>query len=182
MTRDRLALLLTSSALLVSWLSVPASPTPGTAPPRPATPAVASPPDRAVELAGEVARETDRLGQRLAEAPRPSRRGRDPFAVAPIAAPTPARRLRHLPPPVEALPADGAPIGSPLALRLIGIAERHAGETVQRTAILSGQSDVYIVTTGDQVLGRFAVVAVGADAVELRETATDLLVRLALPR
>lgn len=184
MTRDRLALLVTSSALLVSWLSAPASPTPEPAAAQP--PAADAPPvgrDATAELAFDVVRETERLRQRVETAPGPRRSGRDPFAfgAAPRAVPRPARTIA--PPPAADVPAVAerpSPAARPL-LRLIGIAERQQDGALLRSAILSGTGDVYIVGVGDEVLGRFVVSAVDAGAVELSDSVTRASVRLALP-
>jgi hypothetical protein len=189
-TRDRLALLVTSSALLVSWLSTPASPTPDAAAPQ--VPAVESRPparDAATVLALDVARETERLEQRMVEAPGPRRSGRDPFAFG--MAPRASRP--DVPPPRPAGLAAGGEDGVPAALavpapqagpalRLIGIAERRLAEGVQRSAILSGASDVYIVSEGDELIGRFVVGAIGEGAVELRDTVSEAQLRLVLPQ
>lgn len=185
-TRDRLGLLITSSALLVSWLSAPASSVTGPAATQPAAaPARPAPPDRASELARDVSRETERLGQRVGDVPAPRRAGRDPFSFA-VRAPV-APPFRPLPPPRGAdVTPPAAHVAEPAvaraALRLIGIAERAGEDGVSRSAILAGASDVYIVSPGDQVIGRFTVVAVEAGAVGLRDVATDAVVRLVLPQ
>lgn len=185
MTRDRLALLVTSSALLVSWLSTPATPTPAPAAAQPAPSPARPPADPASALALDVARETDRLGQRLPDMPGPARRARDPFAFGASPRPSPSRppaRPAALPGPAPAAPAFEAPAATRPLLKLIGIAERRAGDAVERSAILSGTSDVYIVAGGDSVLGRFTVVAIGADAIDLIDTVTQAPVQLSLPR
>jgi hypothetical protein len=70
----------------------------------------------------------------------------------------------------------------PFPLKLIGIAERETPDGPIRTAILSGPADVFLVSPADQVLGRYTVGAVGADAVELTDATTGAVVRLALPQ
>jgi hypothetical protein len=181
--RDRLALLVTSSALLMSWLSAPATPTPEPA----ARPVVAPPPaastqDPTTALAFDVEKEGDRLRARVASAPSPKRPGRDPFRFgdpAPRELP-PARPV--VAPPAAAADAVAAPPASPLLpLKLIGIAERDTEDGIVRSAVLSGPSDVYIVTVGDEVMGRYAVAAIGADGIELIESATGQSLTLALP-
>lgn len=184
MTRDRLALFLTSSALLVSWLSMPAWPTPDTGSESPSPRQVRPPPaDPASELAFDVVRETERLRLRVAAAPGPRRGGRDPFTFG--VARRPASRpplLSRTAEPREAAAAPGSAAPARPALRLIGLAERHATEGMVRSAILSGDSDVYIVTEGDLVQGRFTVVGVGADAVDLLDAVTQEALRLPLPQ
>lgn len=186
MTRDRLALLITSSALLVSWMSTPASPTTEAVAQPPPLPAPASPAlDRALELARDVSRETERLEQRAAAVPASRRAGRDPFSFA--WRPSPVARAPLLPTPRAAslsadVPESSGPAVAGPALRLIGIAERTGADGLTRSAVLAGASDVHIVSVGDQVIGRFAVVAVEAGAIELRDLHSDAAVRLLLPQ
>ena len=52
--------------------------------------------------------------------------------------------------------------------------------TPVRTAILSGLGDVFLVKAGEIVASRYEVVAVGADAVELRDLGTGRTLRLGL--
>lgn len=181
MTRDRLALLVTSSALLVSWLSSPAWPTtPATSQPLP-PPDVTTPQEPVEELAFDVARETERLRERMASVPTPRRGGRDPFRFQ-ASRPAISRPLPQYAAPVaRAVPEETIAPTRPV-LKLIGVAERQAPDGPIRTAILSGASDVYILAIGDTVLGRFTVTAIEPEAVELTETITSAVARLALPR
>lgn len=188
-TRDRFALLVTSSALLVSWFSTPAQPTPSPPADQPAPRSAATAParDRASALAREVSRETARLAGRLALDPPTPRPGRDPFdfassrapAVAPAA---PVTRPLPRPAPLADAPEDLPRAAAGPTLRLIGIAERTTPDGVHRSAVLAGASDVYIVSAGEALLARFDVVEVEADAVALRERASGAPVRLVLAR
>ena len=183
-TRDRLALLITSSALLLSWMSVPASPTTEAVAQRPPVASPASPAlDRALELARDVSRETERLNQRGAVVPASRRAGRDPFSFAWRPSPAPRAPLRSAPlaASLAAAVADSSvPAVAGPSLRLIGIAERTGADGLTRSAVLAGASDVHIVSVGDQVIGRFAVLAVEAGAIELRDLRSDAAVRLVL--
>jgi hypothetical protein len=49
-----------------------------------------------------------------------------------------------------------------------------------RTAVLSGLGDVFLVRAGDVVASRYEIVAVGADAVELKDLATGRTFRIGL--
>ena len=75
-----------------------------------------------------------------------------------------------------------APVGDPEPLlSLIGIAERGGPETPARIAILTGIGQLFLVAPGETVANRYQVVAVHADAVELRDEASGETVRLMLP-
>jgi hypothetical protein len=65
-------------------------------------------------------------------------------------------------------------------LKLIGIAERATEEGTVRSAVLAGPGDVFIVGVEDQVLSRFTVVAIAAEAIELTDALTGQALRLAM--
>jgi hypothetical protein len=66
-------------------------------------------------------------------------------------------------------------------LNLAGIGEdRSADGTVVRTAVISGPGGLFLVKAGAQLLGRFQVTAIGADAVELLDATDGTSFRLAL--
>jgi hypothetical protein len=67
-----------------------------------------------------------------------------------------------------------------MPLALVGMAETRRGETTLRTAIISGGGEVHLVVVGDRIDNRFTVVAIGADAVELRDDETLETLRLVL--
>jgi hypothetical protein len=68
-----------------------------------------------------------------------------------------------------------------VSLSLIGIAEKHTAAGPVRTAMIVGSDDeLHLVTEGQLVVGRFLVVAVAADAAELRDTTTGATRRLVL--
>ena len=51
------------------------------------------------------------------------------------------------------------------------MAERQTPQGVKRTAIISGDGQLYLVTEGEMVAGRYRVVTVDSDAVTLRDDA-----------
>jgi hypothetical protein len=128
-------------------------------------------------LASEVQSQSVRLRQRLAVAPALQTPLRNPFEFAPRAAPArpAARRLEPL--PVEAPPQQ--PAFEP-DLALVGVAEEGSDAALVRTAMISAGDELFVVTAGEPVAGRYRVVAVGADAVELRDVVTGATLRLAL--
>ena len=74
-----------------------------------------------------------------------------------------------------------APAAVPAApsFKLSGIAERKTPTGVVRTAVISGDGQLYLVGEGDLVAGRYRVAVVDSDAVTLREDAGGEI-RLAL--
>lgn len=154
----------------------------------PETPPTARPgtarPDTPTSALVDVVEQTTRLRTYMSAAPAPRQPARNPFRFAErrraesssARAPELLGRMAQSPPlrPFAAAPP----------LTLIGIAERQpAGEPIaaaQRIAIVSGLGDVHLVSAGDRIAGRYSVVAVGVDAVELRDEAADTLLRLGL--
>jgi hypothetical protein len=186
--RDRALAVVASTGMILTWLANAATPRPeparfdaervaGVAGPR------VDPVQEATDvLAFDVEREGERLRVRVANSPVPRPSGRDPFQFGTPRVPPPRRlaRLAPMAPAVTAAdPADDDPT-PPIRIKLIGMAERDTPDGVVRSAVLSGPSDVYIVVIGDQLLGRFTVKAIGADAVELDDSGTGQPVRLAL--
>ena len=165
--------------MILTWLANAASPRPEPAvsSPSPAPRAERVVADAASALAFDVEREAERLRLRVADAPAPRRAGRNPFQFVERRAPEPARPFRPVP---AAGRSDAAPMEPPLPLKLIGIAERASPDGAIRSAVLSGPSDVFIVGVDDQLLGRFTVVAIAAEAIELADAATGQPLRLAL--
>jgi hypothetical protein len=128
----------------------------------------------------DVERQAQRLREYASIAPQPRRPARDPFRYAPRHAELPpAFRPGPPPAPAAALPPESAPAAAP-RLTLIGMAERETPDGVVRVAILSGFGDVHLAGAGDRIAGRFTVLAVSADAVELQDEATQSILRLGL--
>jgi hypothetical protein len=76
--------------------------------------------------------------------------------------------------------ASATPVAPPPPnYTLAGIAERNAPEGRKRTAVISGEGQLYLVTEGQVVGGRYTVVRIDAEAVLLRDqTGTDLTLAL----
>jgi hypothetical protein len=112
---------------------------------------------RGADLAAEIAR----LHERLHPTAVPQQPARNLFEFTLNASPTPAPAAG-----VGAVaPAPAVqPAGTPEpAFALIGVAE----DAGVRTAIISGQGQLFMVKEGDLVAERYRVTHVGADAVDL---------------
>lgn len=162
------------AAVLGAWLASAAGRPARTvdAPQRPAEP---NPVDH---LAADVQAQAGRLRQRLDAAPAPQTPLRNPFVFS-ARSQAAARPPREVPAPVFIPPAPIEPVEP--SLMLVGIAEKKAGDTVVRTAMIAGDvEDLMMVTAGQRILGIYDVVAIGFDAVELKHVATGATRRLAL--
>lgn len=129
-------------------------------------------------LAADVQAQTGKLRARMASAPAPRAAIRNPFTMS---EPPPRIRQARAPEPVvlEAFVPPAAELEP--ALTLIGVAEDRGPKGLVRTAMISGpQSDLLMVTAGQQLLGMYEVVAVGADAVELKHLTSGAVRRLPL--
>lgn len=166
------ALWIGGSGVLATWLAV--SPNHGVPATQPAT-AVR----RTASAAEPTAEELNLLAARLrkptaAVALRPSTR--NPFRYSPpkSSAPSASRERRvqsaAIEPTIQAAPP--AP-----TLKLSGVAQK--GTT--RTAILSGEGQIYVVGVGDSVAGRYTVITIDPESVLLRDAAGAEL-RLVLPQ
>jgi hypothetical protein len=171
MTKSTLkALWFGGGGLLATWLAVtPQENVPATAP----ASGVERPTTSNEPRADDLNAQTDRLRDRTTpDTLRPSTR--NPFRFSSPKPQTPNK------PPTIPEPAIANAVLSlappPPALRLAGVTQK-AGH---RTAVISGESQLYLVSEGDSVAGRYIVVTVDAEAVVLRDdTGTEL--RLALP-
>jgi hypothetical protein len=179
MTITRAAAIVSGGALLVAWLAAA-----GSAPEQDAAPMRDRGESTATSgpgsLAAEVEQQAVRLRERLAQAPAPDVQPRNPFSFAPARAP---RRAAAMPGAVHAATVmnDAPPVAPPPALVLMGIAEEPSADAPRRTAIIGGTGDtVYIVLEGEAFADRYTVKAIGVDAVELEDTVTGGLRRLAL--
>jgi hypothetical protein len=125
-------------------------------------------------LAADVQTQASRLRDRLAQAPAPSPRQRNPFSFG-VRGSTSSRPLRSAAPVSIDPPVVPAGPSEPL-LTLIGVAEMIGRGGPVRTAMITGASgDLIMVTAGQTVLGRYEVAAITADAVQLKDTATGAL-------
>jgi hypothetical protein len=177
MSPSRVAACIGVGTLLVAWLAsavgVPRQARHARAP-RPA------PEDaRVMALASDVQSQATRLRQRLASPTSLQPIARNPFSFA-------ARERLRAEPAAAAVRIDEPPsLVEPIAtepeLVLIGVAENTTAEGVVRTAMIAGGGDqLFMVIQGESVGGRYEVVAIGADAVELKDTTTGATRRLAL--
>lgn len=129
-------------------------------------------------LAADVQAQAGRLRQRLATAPAPEGIDRNPFTFSARQAPV---RRAALPPEPVVVPAAAIPEVREPVLELIGVAEDKKDGGFVRTAMITGGHDeLMMVGPGQRVLGRYEVVAVGADAVELKDLETGAIRRLVL--
>ena len=168
MTPARAATYFVGASLLAVWLASAAGVV-RSQPPRP--------PRRSAEslqldsVVGGVQAQASRLRQRLAAAPLPQTRDRNPFSFAPTESVATAT-----PPPRSAPAVVANPTASEPALALIGIAE----EGATRTAMIDASGELVMATEGQTVGNRYRVVKVGSDALELEDLATGAIRRLFL--
>lgn len=137
---------------------------------------VAVPPQDAVDQAVDQARTSLVAAAGRIEAHARSLGGmaaptRNPFRFggrAPLAAPETAHRRAGEPAAEAPRDSVAAPAPGP-DLRLVGMAESRDGETVVRTAILRAGSELVLAVLGTRIGGRYEVVAMSADMVELED-------------
>jgi hypothetical protein len=178
MSASRLAVWIVGAAVFGAWLASAAGVT------RQARLARAAPPaPEAVQLdalAAEVQAQAGHLRDRLANAPAPRPAGRNPFSFAS----RPARSgARHEAPETHAAtsPLPMASTPSEPSLELIGIAESPGASGAVRTAMITdAQQDLIMVIAGQRILGRYDVVSIGEDAVDLKDVDSGRTRRLIL--
>jgi hypothetical protein len=128
---------------------------------------------RGAELAMEVAR----LHERLRPTATPRQPGRNLFAFhAAVVRSTPALVASPRPALVETPPA---PLAMP-AFKLAGIAEDIGPDGPVRTAIISGEGQLFMVKQGESVTPRYTVNRISEDVVELTDVRDNTVRRLAL--
>jgi hypothetical protein len=128
---------------------------------------------RGAELANEIARLHDRL--RPTSSPRQPSRNLFQFTSARPHPPVPVLTKPAL---TEAVIAP-APL-PPSPLKLSGIAEDPGANGPIRTAIISGQGQLFLVKEGEMVTTRYRVAKISADGVELVDVGTNLPLRLVM--
>jgi hypothetical protein len=176
MNPSRLALWLIGAAVCGAWFASAAGVT-RQARQRPVAPRAAD----VVQLdalAVEVQSQAERLRNKLAAAPAPAPRSRNPFAFgsAPARTRTGARRAEPVAEPEPVAVEAREP-----SIQLIGIAATGRGEELVRTAMLTGEFiDLIMATAGQQILGRYEVISVTENAVELKDLDTGATRRLVL--
>lgn len=195
MTFTRAAAIVSGGALLVAWFAVAGStPEQELAPARDRAQSTAT--SGPGSLAAEVEQQAVRLRERLAQAPIPDVQPRNPFSFAPAravrrpaSAPGGAMHAATVTPDVPA-------VAPPPPLVLMGIAEEPSFEGTHRSAVIAlrqaqGDSEpsrgvggpgdtIYIVMEGQAFADRYKVKTIGVDAIELEDTVTGGLRRLAL--
>jgi hypothetical protein len=128
-------------------------------------------------IAFDVQAQADRLHRRLSAAPVPRTPVRNPFVFSSRQPQERRTAPRVAPPPVETAPVA---IAEP-ELVLIGVAEQKTPAGIVRTAMIQGPAqELLMVKVGEMVAGRYKVTAIGADAIEMADSATGRIRRLAL--
>ena len=133
---------------------------------------------QAIDLKGAaLAKEIARLHERLRPTSTPRQPGRNLFTFR-------ATQSRHEsePRPIAALAPIEAPAPQPMepALKLSGIAADEGADGPVRTAIISGEGQLFMVKEGDTVTARYRVTKISEDVVELSDTESGTVRRLAL--
>jgi hypothetical protein len=166
MNASRLAAWIFGLGVCTAWLSSAAgvgrnAPPPRTIPKSPINAELST-------LAADVQTQASRLRDRLAEAPAPSSQERNPFSFVARSASPPRVAVRSVgpAPAIVTEPQVAEPI-----LTLIGVAEMAGPSGPVRTAMITGPAgDLLMVQAGQTLLGRYEVTAIGADAVQLKQT------------
>jgi hypothetical protein len=172
MTFKGTATMVVVGAVLLAWLAGAATSKHSIPPP-----IVASPPAidaRGAELAGEIARLRDRLRPTIV--PSQPRRNLFTFNAGSRATAATAGVSPTTAPAID----SAAPRVTEPPLKLSGIAEDTGPDGPDRTAIISGQGQLFMVKQGDQVTPRYRVARIAADAVELTDVDAGTTRRLVL--
>ena len=174
MTVKRAAAWISGSTLLAAWLAAAAAPS--LAPPPRADAAknqIAEPDRAAIALAAEA----DRLHARLGVVPAPRPVTRNPFLFASRIPP-----VVPIAPLPEALASAAASAAVPVPITLLGVAEDANATKVMRTAILSLGGELLLLKEGESIgNGRYRLTQIGADAIDVEDTADSHTIRIALP-
>jgi len=158
-------------AALVAWLAGAATSNRDSAAP----PIVTRP---AVDRQGaDLAREIQRLHERLRPESTPRQPGRNLFAYHAAASRQRAAIVEAAQP---ASISEARPIAAQPALKLAGIAEDDGPDGAVRTAIISGDGQLFLAKEGDAVTTRYRVAKISADVVELTDTIDGSTRRLSL--
>jgi hypothetical protein len=156
-------------AVLIAWLAGAATSK------RDIPPPIITPPQaidaRGVELTKEIARLRDRLRPTTP----PAQPRRNLFTFKATAAPA-----THDARPAPSSTIEAAPRTSEPALKLAGIAEDAGADGPDRTAIISGEGQLFMVKEGDSVAGRYRVARISSDAVELTDVNAGVVRRLVM--
>lgn len=181
MTPKKAAAYVVGAMLLAAWFASAVGVPPQSRPVRRVAPAAIDD-ARLDALAQDVQAQGSRLRKRLATAPGVQLPLRNPFSFERRDTPRLAPAVRTAD---QGLALEPAPVPEPARreplLALIGVAEQKTADGLVRTAMISEDGEqLHMTVTGQEVAGRYVVVAVGPDAVDLREIATGLTRRLVL--
>ncbi len=182
MTFSRVALLTVGAALLAAWMSSAASTVPSAPVSESPTGVVLAPAQSVTPTPAltDFEREVARLSARIEQAPRPLYPGRNPFALSPR-----ARVIRLRPSTAvttsAVTPAVVDSVATGPVVSLAGIGTERTSYGRRRTAILSADGRAFLVSIGDEVMGRFQVRAVTDDSVELLDLRDGTPLHLTLP-
>jgi hypothetical protein len=177
MTPARATVYIGGAVVLAAWLASAASTRFAPDEPQPAPRVVAT--SGTERLAADVQAQSARLRERMAAAPVPQQPRRNPFEFG-------ERELPRARPAALRAPVLPAPDPVPVPARepelaLAGIAEQQSATGIVRTAVIVGAGDeIFMVTEGQSLIGRYTVTAVGPDVVELKDSTTGSTRRLAL--
>ena len=178
MTPARAAAYIGSGVLLAAWLSSAATSPQDSEQNPPVTPQGTS----GTEPIGfDVQEQAARLRARLAAAPVPQQPTRNPFSFAVRDVPRLRERVHAAALP-ESLAAATAPVVDiEPQLSLVGMAEKETPSGPVRTAVIAGEGDeVFLISEGQELAGRYRVTVIAADAVELQHLSTGAIRRLVL--
>ena len=178
MTPKKAAAYLVLALLSAAWFASAVGMPPQSRPARTA-PAPSTDDERLDALARDVQAQSSRLRERLAAAPAIQSPARNPFSFDRRVAPEGRRASRSVAAPPREPEPDPAPREPVLVL--IGLAEQKIPEGIVRTAMISEDGEaLHMATEGQRVAGRYVVVTVSADAVELKDETTGATRRLVL--
>ena len=154
---------LVGALVLVIWMMWPATPAPSAS--VPGTPRAAQPTGKPGAVAPVAPVKLDAL---TAARQQPSDTERNPFRYQPKAAPPPPRPATTPTPTVTETPRPATPSGPPglppIPLKFIGVLERANGE---KWAVLSDGKVTLHGREGDIVDGRYRIVKIGVESIEL---------------
>jgi hypothetical protein len=157
-------------AVLIAWLA-------GAATSKRDIPPPIITPRQAIDARGvELTKEIARLHDRLRPTTPPAQPRRNLFTFRATAAPA-THDARSAPSSTIEAPA---PRTSEPALKLAGIAEDDGADGPDRTAIISGEGQLFMVKEGDSVAGRYRVARISSDAVELTDVNAGIVRRLVM--
>jgi hypothetical protein len=151
--------------LLAAWTFWPASPAPTSSAQAPrARGRGAAAPQSAPEPVGAV-----KLDALVAERNEPGETARNPFRFQPKVVAPPPRPVVVAPPvsdaPARPLPPPGPPPLPPIPLKFIGVLERANG--VKWAVLTDGKSGPMYGRDGDIIDGRYAIVKIGTESIEM---------------